>query len=206
MIACGQRIMATFRSLICALLVPLIGFGCSPPAQSPAFQNTDVTGADFGRSLALTDHHGKPRTLNDWRGKVVVVFFGFTQCPDVCPTTLASMAAVMQSLGAQADDVQVLFVTVDPERDTPQVLAKYVTSFDPRFIGLHGDEAAINAATRNFKVFYQKVPGTTEGSYTIDHTAASYVFDRSGKLRLFVKHNAGAEPIVHDLKILLAAR
>jgi protein SCO1 len=179
---------------------------CSKATDKPTFRNTDVTGADFGRSLALTDHNGRPRTLADWRGKLIVLFFGFTNCPDVCPTTLAEMAAAMQALGPQASEVQVLFVTVDPQRDTPAVLAKYVANFDQRFLALFGDEAATAAATREFKVFYQKVPGTTEGSYTIDHTAATYVLDRQGKLRLFVKQRGDPEPLVADLKTLLASR
>jgi len=134
----------------------------------------------------------------------VVMFFGYTQCPDVCPTTMAEMANVMKELGPQADKVQVLFVTVDPARDTPQILAQYVPAFDKRFLGLYGDEAATAKVAKEFKVFYQKVPGKTAGSYTMDHTAGSYVFDPQGRIRLFVRHGQGAEPIVHDLKLLLS--
>ena len=167
--------------------------------------SADITGADYGRALSLTDHTGASRTLADWKGKVVVVFFGFTQCPDVCPTTLATMADVMKRLGPDADKVQVLFVTVDPERDTQAVLAPYVTAFDPRFVGLWGDTDATEKAAREFKVFYQKVPGRAEGTYTIDHTAASYVIDREGRLRLYVRHQQTPEDIASDLKPLLAA-
>ena len=170
----------------------------------PSFQNTDLTGLDYARDFALTDHTGKPRTLADFKGKVVVMFFGYTQCPDVCPTTMAEMASVMKELGPQADQVQVLFVTVDPERDTPALLAQYVPAFDPRFLGLYGDAAATARVAKEFKVFYAKVPGKTPGSYSMDHTAGSYVFDRNGKIRLFLRHGQGAAPITHDLKQLLS--
>ncbi|HZV64462.1 MAG TPA: SCO family protein [Telluria sp.] len=170
----------------------------------PSFQNTDLTGLDYARDFALTDHTGKPRTLADFKGKVVVMFFGYTQCPDVCPTTMAEMASVMKELGPQADQVQVLFVTIDPERDTPALLAQYVPAFDPRFLGLYGDAAATARVAKEFKVFYAKVPGKTPGSYSMDHTAGSYVFDRNGKIRLFLRHGQGAAPITHDLKQLLS--
>lgn len=169
----------------------------------PAFKNTDITGLDYAKDFALPDHNGKMRTLADFKGKAVVVFFGYTQCPDVCPTTMAEMATVMKELGPLANKVQVLFITIDPERDTPELLAKYVPAFDPRFLGLSGDKAAIEKVAKEFRVFYQKVPGKTPGSYTMDHTAGSYVFDPQGRIRLFVRHGQGAEPIVHDLKLLL---
>jgi protein SCO1/2 len=173
------------------------------PVSSP-FKNTDVTGLDYAKDFALTDHNGKPRTLADFKGKAVVVFFGYTQCPDVCPTTMAEMAGVMKQLGPLADKVQVLFVTLDPERDTPQLLSNYVPAFDPRFLGLTGDKAATEKVAKEFKVFYQKVPGKEPGSYTVDHTAGSYVFDPQGRIRLFVRHGQGPEPIAHDLKLLLS--
>jgi protein SCO1/2 len=172
------------------------------PAKS-AFQNTDVTGLAYGREFSLPDHNGKQRSLADFKGKAVVVFFGYTQCPDVCPSTMAEMSAVMKQLGPDADRVQVLFITVDPERDTPQLLSQYVPAFDPRFLGLTGDKAAIDKVVKEFKVFYQKVPGKEPGSYTMDHTAGSFVFDPQGRIRLFVRHGQGADPIAHDLKILL---
>lgn len=175
------------------------------PADS-AFKNTDVTGLGYARDFAMTDHNGKPRTLADFKGKAVLVFFGFTHCPDVCPTTLAEMANVMQQLGPQADKVQVLFVSVDPERDTPELLGKYVPAFHPSFLGLVGDKAATEKVAKEFRVFYQKVPGKDAGSYTVDHTAGSYVFDPQGRIRLFVRHGQGAEPIAHDLKLLLAGK
>nr|WP_230414335.1 SCO family protein [Collimonas silvisoli] len=172
------------------------------PANS-AFINTDVTGLGYARDFALTDHTGKPRTLADYKGKAVLVFFGYTQCPDVCPTTMVEMANVMKEMGPLASKVQVLFVTVDPERDTQDLLSKYVPAFDPSFVGLYGDQAATDKVAKEFRVFYQKVPGKTPGSYTMDHTAGSYVFDPEGHIRLFVRHGQGPDPIAHDLKLLL---
>ncbi len=169
-----------------------------------SFKNTDVTGLGYAKDFTLTDHNGKQRTLADFKGKAVVVFFGFTHCPDVCPTTMAEMSSVMKALGPQADRVQVLFITVDPERDTPELLAKYVPSFDPRFLGLTGDKAAIETVAKEFRVFYQKSPGKEPGSYSMDHTAGSYVFDPQGRIRLFVRHGQGVEPLVHDIGILLS--
>ncbi|MET0679413.1 MAG: SCO family protein [Burkholderiales bacterium] len=175
--------------------------GCNPG--KPSFKSVDVTGGEFGREFQLTDHTGKPRTLTDFRGKVVVVFFGFTQCPDVCPTTLVEMKAVKEKLGKDGERLQVLFVTVDPERDTPELLAKYVPAFDPTFIGLYGDAEATARTAKEFKVFYKKVPGSSPNNYSVDHTAALYVYDPSGKLRLFAKHAQGAEALAHDIKLLL---
>lgn len=168
------------------------------------FENTDLTGLDYGKGFSLNDHTGKPVTLESYKGKVVVLFFGFTHCPDVCPTTMAEMSAVMKELGPDADKVQVLFATLDPERDTKELLSQYVPGFDPRFVGLYGTPEQVAATAKEFKVFYQKVPGKTPDSYTIDHTAGSYVFDKTGKLRLFLRHGGGPAPIVHDLKLLVA--
>lgn len=183
-----------------ALLGALLLAACD---DTPKFNNVDISGANYARELALTDHTGARRTLADYRGKVVVVFFGFAQCPDVCPTTLSDMAQVKRKLGADGERLQVLFVTVDPERDTPAVLAQYVPSFDPGFVGLYGTADEIAKAAKEFKVFYQKVPGKTPTSYTIDHTAGSYVFDKEGRVRLFLKHGQGVDSIVADLKRLL---
>ncbi|WP_353152460.1 SCO family protein [Herminiimonas fonticola] len=187
-----------------AMCVVVLGLSACGGKAPPAFTNTDVTGLAYGKDFSLPDHNGKLRTLADFKGKAVVVFFGFTQCPDVCPTTMLEMANVMKALGPDADKVQVLFVTVDPERDTPELLKQYVPAFDSRFLGLRGDLAETEKTAKEFKVFYQKVPGKTPGSYTIDHTAGSYVFDTQGRIRLFIRHGQGTEPIVHDLKILLA--
>ena len=162
-----------------------------------------ITGADFGKELALTGHDGKPRTLADFRGKAVVLFFGYTHCPDICPTTLADMAGVMKKLGKDAGRVQVLFVTVDPERDTPAVLSRYVPAFDPSFLGLYGDAAATQRAAKEFKIFYEKRPGSAPGSYTIDHSAQSYILDAQGRLRLLVRTERIADDLPGDLRSLL---
>ena len=175
------------------------------PKSTASFQATDITGADFGRNLSLPDLTGRVRTLDDFKGKVTVLFFGYTQCPDVCPTTMAELAEVKKSLGADGDKVQGVFITVDPERDTPEVLKSYVASFDPGFIALRGTPDQTAAAAKEFKVFYAKVPGKAPGSYTMDHTAASYVLDREGKLRLFVRYGSGAPALAADLKALLKA-
>lgn len=170
--------------------------------KAPAFQNIDLTGADYAQKFALTDHHGKPRTLQDFKGKAVVVFFGYTQCPDVCPTTMAEMAAVVKELGKDGERVQVIFITLDPERDTQTLLAQYVPAFDARFLGMYGDLKTTAQVASDFKIFFKKVP-SKNGNYTIDHTAGSYVFDPAGNVRLFIRHGQGTAPIVHDLKILL---
>lgn len=179
---------------------------CERRAAAPRleFKNTDLTGLPYAKDFALTDHNGKPRTLADFKGKLVVLFFGYTQCPDVCPTTMAEMSAAMKELGADAAQVQVLFVTVDPERDTQQLLSEYVPAFDKRFLGLYGTAEQTAAVGKEFKVFYAKVPGKTPGSYSMDHTAASYVFDKQGKIRLLARSGQGPAPLVHDLKLLLA--
>ena len=193
-----------FALCLCLCLSTWLLGGCDKLAATPpSFKNTDLTGLDYARDFALTDHHGKARTLADFKGKVVLLFFGFTQCPDVCPTTMTELAEVMKQLGPQADQVQVLFVTVDPERDKQALLQQYVPAFDKRFLGLYGDAAATAKVAKEFKVFYAKVEGQTPDSYSMDHTAASYVFDRNGKIRLFVRHGQGTEPIVHDIKQLL---
>jgi protein SCO1/2 len=193
------------KKLLTLLALAVLLAGCDKLFDKPpSFDNTDVTGLAYGKGFALTDHNGKPRTLADFRGKVVVLFFGYTQCPDVCPTTMAELANVMKQLGPQAGQVQVLFVTLDPERDTPALLAQYVPAFDPRFLGLYGDAAATAKVAKEFKVFYSKVPGATPGSYTMDHTAGSYVFDREGRLRLFVRNGQNPAALVHDIRLLLS--
>jgi protein SCO1/2 len=176
--------------------------GCGRPDATAKFQLTDVTGANFGKELALTDHNGRPRTLTDFKGKVVVLFFGFIHCPDVCPTTLAELAQVARELGPEGSKMQVLFVTVDPERDTPDVLKQYVPSFYPDFLGLYGDAAATARVAKEFKIFYQKQP-QAGGGYTMDHSAGTYVLDRQGRLRLFAQYGAGAPALLHDIRILL---
>ena len=182
--------------------VLLLLMACSP---KPEFKNIDITGSTaFGKDFSLVDPDGKVRTLADFKGKVVVMFFGYTQCPDVCPTTLTEMQQVMTILGPQSDKVQVLFVTVDPQRDTAEILKQYVPAFDKRFLGLRpADDAALEKVAKDFKIYYKKVPGISPGSYTIDHTAGSYAFDPEGRLRLYIKHAQGPETLAHDLKELL---
>jgi len=189
------------RFLLLAIAVVL--GGCSRPAERPSFKNVDITGAEYARTLSLPDADGKPRSLADFAGKVVVVFFGYTQCPDVCPTTLAEVATVKRSLGKDGDRIQAVFVTVDPERDTPQLLRPYVANFDPSFVALRGTHEQTLATAKEFKVFFAKVPSRDGKGYTIDHTAGSYVFDTQGRVRLFVRNGTATELLAEDLKVLL---
>ena len=185
------------------LLLLIIGvLGCSP---KPSFKNVDITGSTaFANNFSLLDTNGNTKTMADYKGKVVVVFFGFTQCPDVCPTTLTEMDEALKLLGPKADKVQVIFITVDPERDTASVLAQYVPAFNPRFVGLRpADEAGLEKLAKDFRIYYKKVPGSKPGSYTMDHSAGSYVFDQNGQLRLYIKHAQGPEVLAHDLKNIL---
>lgn len=186
----------------CVATLLFILTACSP---KPEFKNIDITGGTaFGKDFSLVDPDGKVRMLADFKGKVVMMFFGYTQCPDVCPTTLTEMQQVMTILGPQSDKVQVLFVTVDPQRDTAAILKQYVPAFDPRFLGLSpADDAALEKVAKDFKIYYKKVPGVSSGSYTMDHTAGSYAFDPDGRLRLYIKHAQGPETLAHDLKELL---
>ncbi len=169
-----------------------------------AFHSTDITGADFARKLELPDADGQLRSLADWKGKAVVVFFGYTQCPDFCPTTMAQLAAIKKSLGADGDRMQVVFITVDPERDTPAVLKAYIANFGPDVVGLRGSAEQTAAVAKEFKVFYDKAPGAKPGSYSVDHSAASYVFDPQGRVRLYVQYGADSKAVAADLKQLLA--
>jgi len=171
----------------------------------PTFKNVDITGSKaFGTNFGLIDVDGKLRTLADFQGKAVVMFFGYTHCPDVCPTTLIEMQEAMRLLGPQAAKVQVIFVTLDPERDTSEVLKQYVPAFNPSFIGLRpANEEALNRLTKEFKIYYKRVPGLSPNTYTIDHTAGSYVFDPKGQLRLYIKHGQGPEVLAQDLKTIL---
>jgi len=202
-----MHIHSRFRPFLALCVAVLALAACgekSPPAAT--FTNTDVTGLAYAKGFELLDHTGKKRTLADFKGKAVVVFFGFMHCPDVCPTTMMEMSNVMKQLGPDADRVQVIFITLDPARDTADILSQYVTAFDPRFMGLLGTQEEIDQTAKEFKVFHEKVPGKEPGSYTIDHTAGSYVFDPEGRIRLFVRHGQGVESIIHDLKILLSGR
>jgi protein SCO1 len=198
-IRAGAALRAAAAGALC--VAALLLSGCAPDA--PKFRASDITGSTFGRDFALTDHTGKPRTLADYRGKAVVMFFGYTQCPDFCPTTMSELAEAMKALGPDADRVQVLFVTVDPERDTKEILAQYVPAFDPRFVGLYGDAAATERTAKEFKVIYQKQPGPVPGTYSVDHSAGAYIFDPKGRLRLYVSYGQGHEVFAHDLRELL---
>lgn len=188
--------------LLCCVSA-LVACDSKVPAPKVSFANTDITGSDFGRDFELTDHTGKRRSLADYRGKVVALFFGFAQCPDICPTTLSDLAQVKQQLGNDGNKLQVLFITVDPERDTQDVLAGFVPAFDPSFVALRGDKAETDKVTKDFKVFAQKVAGKDGGAYTIDHTAATYLYDPQGRLRLFVRHGQTLS-LVADIKQLLS--
>ncbi len=184
-----------------ATLMTLLA-GCSEKA--PSFVSVDVTGADYARGFSMPDQDGKTRTLKDFAGKVVVVFFGFTHCPDVCPTSLAELAQIKKLLGPDGDKLQGVFVTVDPERDTPEMLKAYVANFDPSFVALRASTPeALAAMAKDFKVYYKKVEGSTPSTYSMDHSAGSYVFDTKGQLRLFTRYGTGAEALAGDIRQLL---
>lgn len=194
--------MNRYLLLACGGLLAALLAGCERTQSPPQFALTDLTGASFALELNLLDHNGKQRTLSDFRGRVVTVFFGFTHCPDACPTTLAEMAQVVKGLGRDGDRVQVLFVTVDPERDTPQVLKQYVPSFHPSFLGLYGDAEATARTAKEYKVFYQKQP-VKNGGYSVDHSAGTYIYDPAGRLRLFARYGQDAKALLHDIRLLL---
>lgn len=193
------------RSTAAALLAAssvLLG-ACSDSAQ-PGFTSIDLTGADYAKDFALTDHDNKPRTLKDFQGKVVVMFFGYTQCPDVCPTSMTELVAVKKMLGADGDKLQVLFVTVDPERDKPELLKPYMANFDPSFLALYPETPEkLAAVAKDYKVYYKKVDGKTPTSYTMDHSAGSYIYDTQGRLRLYARYGSGAGALASDIKLLL---
>ena len=201
------------RTLIALGAAGLLASGCDRgvpggggAAGSLSFKAVDITGAAYARQFSLPDAAGTVRTLADYKGKVVVVFFGFTQCPDVCPTTMAELAEVKRLLGEAGRDVVGVFVTVDPERDQPALLKAYMANFGPDMVGLRGTPEQVREVAKEFKVFYNKVPGKTDTSYTIDHTAGSYVFDRQGRVRLFTRYGTGAQNLADDLKKLLAEK
>lgn len=199
-----QFIKSNITTCLLIVLLALGIGGCKQQSSAKKFQATDITGVDFGQDFKLTDHNGKAKTLADFRGKAVLMFFGYTHCPDVCPTTLSDVAQALTLLGKDANKVQVLFVTVDPVRDTQELLAKYVPAFNPEFLGLYGDEEATAKVAKDFRIFYQKHQGKSSQGYDVDHTAGTYVFDPSGKLRLFMSYGQGAEIIANDLRVLLA--
>ena len=200
----GNGKWGAIRRVICLWLMVLpILSGCNA---GPSFHGSDISGAGYGRDFHLRDPLGVQRKLADFRGKVVLVFFGYTQCPDVCPTNLANMAMAMKQLGGDGDRVQVLFITVDPERDTPELLAQYVPAFDRRFLGLYADAAGTADTAAEFKVFYTKRPGATPDTYTVDHSAGTYVYDPQGRLRLYEKHGEKPENLASDIRLLLEGK
>ena len=196
---------ASMRRIASWLFVPSLGAALAACSENrPSFVSVDVTGADYAKDVALMDHNGQQRSLKDFAGKIVVVFFGYTQCPDVCPTTMAELVEIRKALGADGARVQALFVTVDPERDTPEVLKAYMTNFDPSFLALRpSSPEQLAALAKDFKVYYKKVEGRTPTSYTMDHSAGSYVFDTKGRLRLFTRYGSGAAALAGDLRQLL---
>ncbi len=196
--AVSRRILITLTLTLATALA-----GCERSA-APSFKAIDITGAEYAQGFDLPDAEGQRRTLADFKGRLTLVFFGYTQCPDVCPTTLLEIAEVKKALGADGDRVQGVFISIDPERDTPEVLKAYVDNFGAGFVALRGSMEETQAVAKAFKVYYAKVPGQAAGSYTMDHTAGSYVFDANGKVRLFTRYGSGAEALKNDLQLLLA--
>ena len=174
---------------------------CSP--DKPQFKSVDLTGADYASGFSLSDQNGQTRTLKDFSGKIVVVFFGFTQCPDVCPTTMTELAQVKKLLGPDGDKLQAVFITLDPERDTPELLKAYMGNFEPSFVALRPTLAELPALAKDFKVFYKKAEGKTPGSYSMDHSAGSFILDAKGRIRLYTRYGSGAENLVSDIRLLL---
>ena len=175
--------------------------GCTP--DKPQFKSIDLTGADYAQGFSLLDHNGQLRTIKDFAGKVVVVFFGFTQCPDVCPTSMAELAEVKRLLGADGDKLQAIFITLDPERDAPEMLKAYMGNFDPGFLALRPTPEQLPQVAKDFKIYYKKVDGKTKGSYTMDHSAGSYIYDPQGRIRLYNRYGSGAEVLASDIRLLI---
>ena len=196
-----RRAVKTVASLLALSTVSGFLLGCSP--DKPQFKSIDLTGADYAQGFSLIDHNGQLRTLKDFAGTVVVVFFGFTQCPDVCPTSMAELAQVKQQLGADGDKLQGIFITVDPERDTAEMLKAYMGNFDPTFLALRPTLEQLPQVAKDFKIYYKKVDGKTPGSYTMDHSAGSYVFDEKGRIRLYNRYGSGADALASDIRLLI---
>ena len=196
-----RRVVKTLMGLAALSVSSGVLMGCTP--DKPQFKSIDLTGADYAQGFSLTDHNGQLHILKDFAGKVVVVFFGFTQCPDVCPTSMAELAQVKQLLGPDGDKLQAIFITVDPERDTPELLKAYMGNFDPTFLALRPTLEQLPQVARDFKIYYKKVDGKTKGSYTMDHSAGSYIFDSKGRIRLYNRYGSGAEVLASDIRLLL---
>nr|WP_242612695.1 SCO family protein [Corticibacter populi] len=194
------------RQLLALTLAGAAALGlaaCRQEPAKPSFHSVDISGASYAKDWHMPDANGQPRSLADFAGKAVYVFFGFAQCPDVCPTTMLEMAEVKQALGADGDRLQIVFVTVDPERDTPEIMRAYIGSFDPDAVALVGSPEQVAAMAKDFKVFYQKVPGPSESTYTIDHSAGGYLYDPQGQLRLYVKYGTPMDQLTADIRTLL---
>jgi protein SCO1 len=190
-----------------AIFICVLGLfltACSP--DKPQFKSIDLTGADYAKDFALPDQNGKTRSIKDFAGKVVVVFFGFTQCPDVCPTSMVELAGIKKSLGADGDKLQGVFISVDPERDTPEILKAYMGNFDPTFLALRPSTEQLPLVAKDFKIYYKKVDGKTPTSYSMDHSAGNYVYDTQGRLRLYNRYGSGAEGLTHDIRLLLKGK
>lgn len=179
-------------------------WGCSPAG--PKFTSTDITGSAIGKSFQLTDHNGQTRTLADFAGKTVVVFFGYTQCPDVCPTSMSTLADVKRLLGPEGDRLQVVFITLDPERDTTALLKSYMQSFDASFVALRPTEAELKGVVTDFKIYHKQVPGSTPSTYTVDHSAGKFIYDAQGRIRLFSAYGTAPAVIAADIKTLMGER
>jgi protein SCO1 len=200
-----QNTIKSIASL--AIITPATAIFTACTEKKIAFKAVDITGADYAKDFAadgtMLDHNGKPRSIKDFAGKVVVLFFGFTQCPDVCPTSMAELAEAKKLMGKDGDKVQGLFITVDPERDTAAVLKAYMGNFDPSFLAMRTTPEKLVAVAKDFKTYYKKVPGRTETSYSMDHSAGSFVYDTKGNVRLYTRYGSGAEALASDLKLLL---
>jgi len=193
--------MLNRRTLGLVMLACSLLWACTP--DKPSFKSIDITGADYAKGFTLTDQHGKERSLSDFKGKVAVLFFGYTQCPDVCPTSMTELAEVKRLLGSDGERLQGLFITVDPARDTPELLKAYMANFDPSFLAFSPTQEQLSEVSKHYKVYYKKVDGKTPTSYTMDHSAGSYVYDTQGQLRLYSRYGSGAQALAEDIRILL---
>ena len=196
----ASAVKITAKALFISFFASLM-MACAP--QKAQFASIDLTGADYAKDFALPDQNGKTRSVKDFAGQVVVVFFGFVQCPDVCPTSMAELASIKKSLGADGNKLQAVFITVDPERDTPEVLKAYMANFDPTFLALRPTLEQLPVTAKDYKIYYKKVEGRTAGSYSMDHSAGSYVYDTQGRLRLYNRYGSGAEGLAGDIRLLL---
>ena len=196
-----RRAVAALAGVAVLPLVPMWLTGCTP--EKPQFKSIDLTGADYARDFSLLDQNGQLRTVKDFAGKIVVVFFGFVQCPDVCPTSMAELSEVKRLLGTDGNRLQAIFITVDPERDTPELLKAYMANFEPTFLALRPTPAELVQVAKDFKIYYKKVDGKTKGSYSMDHSAGSYIYDPKGQIRLYSRYGSGADVVASDIRLLM---